>query len=381
MNDLTLDDEIHRLISLLLKQHVRPWYNNITQDEQLFAAFERLVNDVNLRLAGRVQGVDWENFVLHRIFEVILVHLEDFNRAAERRNSSQSLEAVFLAKEEHLGIHDEQAYLSLVVDGLLTILLPSEELVSEVAYGFTRELLADLILADLIDRLCEPWFWDELVQKLMRRRTGPGAGAGLLNSAKSILSWFSPPSSINQSLYDTAIPKIIAQLAVPSRYLFKHVFIDYILPSADLFFGHHWLSKLRDALRRDLTKSSMARIVAFTRMILFPDDLPSPARVVPTEVEQSELRHFVEEQCPVPFPWFRNKAINKVLLFKIMDCVLGTIFPELKIRSPQQLKEKAIAILDADREAGGAGGISTGKANNTPTKDEGHVIRPLLSIV
>ena len=64
-----------------------------------------------------------------------------------------------------------------------------------------------------------------------------------------------------------------------------------------------------------------------------------------------------------------------------MDCVLGTIFPELKIRSPQQLKEKAIAILDADREAGGAGGISTGKANNTPTKDEGHVIRPLLSIV
>ena len=364
MDNDELNQEIHKLISLLVKQHVRSWYTELSQDEQLFNLLKELTNEIHAKLAGRAQVVDWEAFAVESLPELVLLHLQDFNRATERCRTNQNFATSFIDQHSHIGVIDEQAYLTHVSDGLLTILLPYDDLINDVAYSFTRELLADLLLRDVVDRLSEPWFWDEMILKFIEQRNKKSHGSWsevLLSISDRIMAFVRTTTwTARRSLYDTAIPSIIEELLRPSELpLGKMLLSDVVLPIADLLVGDTILQRMRKGLRRSLNNASLTKVVRLTHHILFPDGQPSPTRVIPSLTEQEDNRARVAQALPIAFPFLAHKSVNKVLIFKLLDALLGTIFPELKTRSPQQLKDKVIAIVNADREAGGEGGIGS----------------------
>lgn len=407
--------EIRQLISLLIKQHVRVWYTKLTQDEELFEHFHNLTDHVRTTLSGRAQAVDWQQFFLGRIPGIILRHLEDFNLATDRCRANLPLEGAFLALQSHSGIENQETYLMNVADALVVILLPENDLTSDLVYGFVRELLSDLVLKTVIERLSEAWFWDEVILKMhhnisARCSMEKDRGWRALSRKSFWTSWwstirhswssrgesfetgdksrnlFSALSSLfnwdllvlgpikrrmaGQSLYDTAFPRIFEELLKPTEWsLLKPTFISFILPLLDLLHGDRILHKAKDALEGKLSDASLTIMVRIARKILFPNDEPSPSRIIPSEVAQEALRRQLSEILPanMNIPFFRSKQINKQLLFNILDALLGTLFPELVRRSPQQLKEKVIRIRQANLEATGSGGISTIRSPKSAT--------------
>ncbi|CCG83273.1 Putative uncharacterized protein [Taphrina deformans PYCC 5710] len=389
------------------EQHVRSWYMNLSQDEELFQQFDELVVHVENTLASRVLAVDWSTVLSHQIPEIVLRHLEDFNLARDRVRTGVTLEQAFKALQDHPATDDQSTYLMHIADALLVVLLPEEHLMSEVAYCFSRELVAELVLKTVIERLSEPWFWDEMILKVslgIQERASQEAASWqdraravvhtVLLKVWSHVSRTSHKSSAvdlpgeeqkphasrwnfashrevflsayraNGSLYDTVMPSILAELLTPSDWpLLRPLTLSVLLPLLDITYGKHILAVVKCKLSQSISHSSLAKLVGLARNVLFPNNVPSPTRTIPSSTEQMKLHAQVTATLPegLVIPFFESKVITKILLFTILDLLLGTIFPELRKRSPEQLKEKVAIIRQANSEAQGSGGIRTGR--------------------
>lgn len=404
--DIELGLEIRQLISLLINQHVRAWYTKLTEDEDLFLHFHGLTEHIRSTLAGRAQTVNWEHFFLETIPQLILQHLENFNLAQHRSRANFPLEAAFLNLQTHDGIEDQDTYLMNIADALVVTLLPDDDLHSDLSYAFIREMLADLVLKTVIERLSEPWFWDEIMLKVYfklhdntlenkdcswwkiiagitshglqhlrswLKSESPAKDRGKVASiAYACFDWDFPSfgnlmhhKTTTQSLYETPIPELMHELLRPSDWpLLKSACTFFFLPAVDLFAGDQIMQRIRFGLRKSLSHTSVAVMVSLSRKILFPNNEPLPSRIIPSDTEQVILHTQVQSILPtgMNIPFFSSKQINKQLLFNILDTLLGTLFPELLRRSPEQLMENAKRIRQANMEASGNGGISTIKA-------------------
>lgn len=404
--------EVHALLSLLVKQHVKSWYVELSQNEDLFQYFDGLTEHINRTLNLRVGAVLWDDFILRTLPEMVLRHLEDFNIALDRSRTDLCLTAAFENLQSHVGVANQEEYLMHIADALLIVLLPENDLMSEVAYSFAREVLADLVLETVIERLSEPWFWEENLLRLfeslrtrfatwpfdwlqgirsvcasaVRRifRTAPRPCVSVKESELTekpeidfIVSGIASGPSLydrilrsvraRSSIYESAVPGIVHQLAKPSSYPFLKAISDtLLLPLIDVLYGQQIIKHARTFTEDMISHSSFASLVRFARAVLFPNDEPSASRVTPTSVQQAATRAEIAEILPdgVNLPFLESKQINKILLFKILDALLCTIFPELQKRSPEQLREVVARIRQANVEAEGSGGIRTGQTQS-----------------
>lgn len=407
-----LQEEIQHLISLLIKQHIRSWYSGFSQNQELFDHFVTLTDQIHDTLSGRVQSVEWRPFFSDRIPQIFLRHVTDFNIARDRTTQDVSLDEAFQQIQTHRGILHESRYLEDIADSLLICLLPENELMSDVAYCFTRELLSDLVLKTVIDRLSQPWFWDEIMLKssaanksrLHQKRRSiyqfiaelPSRGFALLRdiyryNSFSILgncnatsrhekiseaasfrlpNWTRLARTLvgqypaGDSIFALWIPQILSELLRPSECTSVQVFLPICLTILDAIYGDRLVHAFNTRLHVFLSHTSLARMVKVCRIVLFPNDEPSTSRINPTVEQQMDLQQEVIKGLPagVVFPFYNSKVINKILLFQVLDALLGTIFPELQRRTPEQLKEKVARIRLANQEAAGNWGIASGRS-------------------
>ncbi|ORY83085.1 PXA domain-domain-containing protein [Protomyces lactucae-debilis] len=387
-----LRDELKQLLRLLGKQYIRSWYTGISKNEDFFPLLEELVDELFVKVCERSDGADWDEF-LHQIVPALLLrHLEDFNTAVDRQYAEQSFaEAFYEVNGLHDGVVSQSAYLMRVADGLLSVLLPYEELVSDVGYAFVRELLSDVLLALYSERLSDVYFWDDLLIKLLRKpmatdeqpksifgrvhdwasTTGPELFARGSEVYQSINAQHAPGQLEAAVLSETALTRIIAAVLTPS---FSHLSLGLIthlvVPLVDMWRGAAIRSLLSDFITRQTSSAALTRHAQWLNHFLFPNGQPSPSRVVPTEDTQAILRITAKEELVLDIPFFSDKQVNKVLLFRLLDAAITTLLPELARQTPEQIRKKRIMIHQADSEAFGLGGISSIYRTKAPAEDE-----------
>lgn len=61
----------------------------------------------------------------------------------------------------------ERLYLKLLSSGILAVLLPTEDLQSNCERTFIREILSDLVLWNVVDKLSQPWLLYEIIPKIL----------------------------------------------------------------------------------------------------------------------------------------------------------------------------------------------------------------------
>lgn len=399
-----LKDQVHVLAKLLIEEHVAVWYNVLTDDQELLESLTGLTETLYLQIAERCESVDWQPLLEDKLPREVLRFLEDHNTASDRRLANQTVEESFLELCDHPGRQDEQKYLTDIADGLLVLFLPIEDLSSGVAYSFVRELLADLVLKLLVQRLSAPWFLDTLVleqtakrglqkRQLLERLAGYADPANLVEVLSSAVNaglrqlgrWSHRLMSTNSqsdkhakddangqsSLYDTVLYDIVEAAIRPSFGPLARGFLSSTaLPGLDLLCGSKAVTLLRSELQSLATRASATKAARLLTDILFPNGKPSPPMIIPSIAQQAELRAAVEQLFTIPasrftsewrleLPFWSSKECNKVLLFRLLDLLLVELLPELGRRTPSELKSMRMRVRQADLEAQGVAGIGS----------------------
>jgi hypothetical protein len=373
-----LRDELKTLLSLLSQQYIRSWYSGLSKDEEIFDLLQGLVDDLFVKVCERSESVDWHGFIHEVVPAILLKHLEDFNRAQERQHADQTFaEAFNEANGMHDGAVDQSAYLMRVADSLLCVLLPYEELVSDVAYAFVRELLSEVLLTLYSERLSDVYLWDQVLIKLLRK---PSNNYGstfdkihgfVMCTIPKLAAKVSPLwNAVNRqhqqlpvgssTLSETALTRILHSFLVPScPSLWLSMVMHLCVPVADMWRGPAIRSLLSSFVQSQMTSAALTRHAQWLTHFLFPDGKPSPARIVPSEETQIHLRLMATNDLMLDVPFFSDKQVTKVLLFRLLDAAMTTLLPELARQTAEQIKQKRIMIHQADNEAFGLGGISS----------------------
>ncbi|KAI2642915.1 PXA domain-containing protein [Xylaria nigripes] len=198
-NDVDL--QLYALISIVIRDFVQNWYNKITPDETFVAEIVQVIAHCTRALEQRLRKVDLESLLFDELPELLIAHIRAYRAATtpatrpplqtDAHQIYHSLcplpalspvprpgdQASVLAQADN-----ESAYRQLLVQGVLAVLLPTEDLENEGMTSLLGQLLSELVIGNLVaDKLSEPWLiWEILIMitELIREYNGsesPGA--------------------------------------------------------------------------------------------------------------------------------------------------------------------------------------------------------------
>ncbi|GAA95811.1 uncharacterized protein L969DRAFT_95312 [Mixia osmundae IAM 14324] len=182
-----LDRPLYNLLALILREHVLPWYGKLSRDKEFVWELRRVLVDVLREVERACSSIDLPELVYCRLPTLVDVHVRDYHEACSRRctayaHQAESVDQVFNTLQPHLGITSslstdsklpdfvEAAYLNNVVDGMLLALLPDEESTSPAVKAIARDIIVQIILANVLARAAQPWFLYQTVIKLAQPR-------------------------------------------------------------------------------------------------------------------------------------------------------------------------------------------------------------------
>ncbi|RYP79112.1 hypothetical protein DL771_000090 [Monosporascus sp. 5C6A] len=181
-NDVDL--QLYALISIIIREFVQTWYAKITPDETFVAEIIQIIAHCTRALEQRLRKVDLESLLFDELPELLDAHIRAY-RAAKNSAVRPPIEAnphdvyhslfplpalspvprpddskSILAQAEN-----ERTYRQLLAQGLLAILLPTEDLENSCLTALVGEILSELVIGNLIaNRISEPWLiWEGLI--------------------------------------------------------------------------------------------------------------------------------------------------------------------------------------------------------------------------
>ncbi|KAI1414652.1 PXA domain-containing protein [Hypoxylon sp. FL1857] len=223
-NDVDL--QLYALISIIIKEFVQNWYARITPDETFVAEIVQIIAHCTRALEQRLRKVDLESLLFDEIPELLDSHVRAYRTAQnsiarppveanprEIYHSLWPLPALSpVPTTGHSSIqvqaNNESAYRQLLVQGVLALLLPTEDLENECLTALVGQLFSELVIGNLIiNKLSEPWLiWEGLIMltKLVHKRStieasGPGNIEPSINLKAG--SDMVPSTTNKQSLY------------------------------------------------------------------------------------------------------------------------------------------------------------------------------------
>ncbi|KAL4997293.1 PXA domain-containing protein [Aspergillus recurvatus] len=175
-----VDHQLYALIALMVKEFISSWYSKITSDQALINEVLQLIAHITRALEQRLRELDIAQLVLDDIPALVEAHIiclspvpdpADANSIAQQRES-------------------ETIYRRLLVNGVLAVLLPTEDLENACLRKLLSDILSDLILGNQVSaRVCEGWFlWEsttKVLDILSKDKDGRGAGAAETESPRS----------------------------------------------------------------------------------------------------------------------------------------------------------------------------------------------------
>ncbi|GAA6006284.1 PXA domain-containing protein [Rhodotorula paludigena] len=352
----TLDPLLLDLIALALRAYVTPWYNgSISRDPDkdfLRAVTTVLVHSVQA-LEVRLAALDWVQLVTRDVPDLLTAHYGDWDIAHERAEG-KAAERLFDHLQSHLAVSlsapcteststptspiaasVDKVYLRTLVDQLLKLLLPPEDLHAETERAIVREILVGVVFGTIYNRVAQPWFLHGLIAKqleaheLQRHKTpatdslaqdgapaGPAGIAGMISNAgnylvSAVAAVFSfALSGTSTSPAGPPIPKSPIHesfLALVRAVLPRSALLDQILRTVSL--PLFLLSTPLDALvssfvRTRLATESTARVVLDGAIRgMFPNEgWPAPKEEDPDDEGREDLKRRCEEALARALP-------------------------------------------------------------------------------
>ncbi|KAB5570088.1 PXA domain-containing protein [Coniochaeta sp. 2T2.1] len=193
-NDVDL--QLYALIAIILREYVQKWYNKITPDETFVAETVQIIAHCTRALEQRLRNVDLESLVFDEIPDLLDKHVNTYRashcQAAqppvhtdphEIYHSMWPLPALSPVPKPAAPTaiaeqaENETAYRQLLVQGVLALLLPTEDLENDCLTALVGQVFSELIIGNIVaNRLAEPWLvWECLIilSSVIRRRGDP----------------------------------------------------------------------------------------------------------------------------------------------------------------------------------------------------------------
>ncbi|KAL2848126.1 PXA domain-containing protein [Aspergillus pseudoustus] len=249
-----VDRQLYALIAIIIKEFVYSWYSKITADQSFTNELLQVIAHCTRALEQRLREVDATQLVLDEIPALLEAHIISYRLAKEQSylsGLSPSTREIYHALNPHPGLspvpdtsepqtvstqrENEAAYRRLLANGVLAVLLPTEDLENACLRTLTNDILSDLILGNEVGgRVCEGWFlWESMAKllELLAREKNAGhedKSAEIESSPPNQLQQFGLLSSHNNS--ETSHTSSITQSQATSWIwsLLQYVFVAYV---------------------------------------------------------------------------------------------------------------------------------------------------------
>lgn len=211
-NDVDL--QLYAIIAIIVRDFVQTWYQKITPDEDFVAEIVQIIAHCTRALEQRLRKVDMESLLFDELPDLLDKHVQMY-RASRTPLMPPPLETdpqeIYhslcplpylspIPKENRPGTVAEQAenecaYRQLLVQGVLAVLLPTEDLENDCLTSVVGQIFSELIIGGVIaKKLSEPWMiWTGLtiLAEVVGRRKPPVGSEPAHNSTPAARSGFS----------------------------------------------------------------------------------------------------------------------------------------------------------------------------------------------
>ncbi|KAI9009908.1 PXA domain-containing protein [Phycomyces nitens] len=172
-----IDLELYTYIALLVRDFINPWYRLVTNDEDLSTEIVNILTQVIQELQKRCRdGVDWSELILISVPNLLTLHYRDYRQAKERlytghSGGAQSIEDLFHGMQPHFALQSDAAheaeYLRVLTDHILELVLKPSDYGSDGVRHLVREILANMVLASIVESLSDPYTIHLIISKLL----------------------------------------------------------------------------------------------------------------------------------------------------------------------------------------------------------------------
>ncbi|KAG8351504.1 hypothetical protein FVEN_g10389 [Fusarium venenatum] len=197
-NDVDL--QLYAILAIVLREFVQSWYNKITTDENFVAEVLHIIAHCSRALEQRFRKVDLETLVLDEIPDLLDKHITSYRishstiaRPPVEVDPREAYHALcplpHLAPVPHSDKPDtisdqagnEALYRQLLVQGILAILLPTEDLENPCLTSLVEQIFSELIIGNIIaNKASQPWMLYEgicITARVLRQKTNDGPSA------------------------------------------------------------------------------------------------------------------------------------------------------------------------------------------------------------
>ncbi|PLN84411.1 PXA domain-domain-containing protein [Aspergillus taichungensis] len=224
-----VDRQLYALVAIIVKEFVFSWYSKITADQAFAAEVIQVMAHCTRALEQRLRAIDVAQLLLDEIPDLIETHITSYRLARAQSTMSgfsPSVRQIYHTLNPHPSLspipdpsdaetitrqrENEAVYRQLLAQGMLAILLPTEDLENACLRTLVGDILADLILGNEVSgRMTQGWFlWGSVTKiiDVVRQRdnreddtatTGKGQlqKFGLLSPREEFVRARSPPKT------------------------------------------------------------------------------------------------------------------------------------------------------------------------------------------
>ncbi|CAI7598446.1 unnamed protein product [Penicillium glandicola] len=181
-----VDRQLYALLAIIIKEFVYTWYSKITPDQALVNEVLQVIAHCTRALEQRLRQIDVAQLALDEIPGLVEAHVLSY-RLSRQQSHLSGLPTSYRALYHELNPHpalspvpdpgdpdtmaeqseNEAVYRRLLANGILAVLLPTEDLENSSLRAMVVDVIADLILGNQVSgRACEGWFIWETIGKL-----------------------------------------------------------------------------------------------------------------------------------------------------------------------------------------------------------------------
>ncbi|KAJ4374601.1 hypothetical protein N0V86_007471 [Didymella sp. IMI 355093] len=191
-----VDLQLYGIISVIIKEFVQTWYSKITPDHVFVNEVIQVIAHCTRAVEQRLRKVDLEGLLLDEIPGLLEEHLIAFRLAKRQASSPQSLVSdprlIYHTLYPHPALcpvpvdavpstyveqrESESAWRQLIIQGVLAVLLPTDDLKNGCLRSLVAEIFAEMILGNGISgKACEGWLlWEAIGRIADILQTDPG---------------------------------------------------------------------------------------------------------------------------------------------------------------------------------------------------------------
>ncbi|GAB0134837.1 hypothetical protein EsDP_00003192 [Epichloe bromicola] len=248
-NDVDL--QLYAFLAIILREFVQSWYNKITPDGTFVAEIVHIIAHCTRALEQRIRNVDWETLMLNEVPEVLEKHINIY-WSTHRDQLAQTVpvngreayhalwplpllspvpipgDPVSTARQ----LKNEAAYRQLLVQAILTVLLPTEDLENPCLAALVGQILSELIIGNVIaNKAAQPWLLYEaicIVVRVVTEKRGSNT-----QTKSSQMSKSHPSNSKNWTVHGffVSIIQFVMLFISTVRFTFNLVMMSSSLPS------------------------------------------------------------------------------------------------------------------------------------------------------